>query len=477
MGVRLGVIGAGYLGATQAACLAELGHDVVAADVDAAKVKALDAGVLPFFEPRLADLLYRHTSSGRLRFTTDLTELADHADVHFVCVGTPQRPDGAAADTSHVFSAVADLVPRLTRATLVVGKSTVPVGTAAHWASSVTDWRRPGSRWRWRGAPEFTREGTRSTTLTPDRLVFGLTSTAAERTLRGIYRDLLDADVPVVVTDPATSELVKLAANAFLATKLSFANALAELCEAAGGDVLALTKALGYDLRIGHRYLAPGLGFGGGCLPKDLRALTASAADVGAEEAFAFLDHVDRINTRRRQRTVALALEECRGSVLARRVAVLGAAFKPDTDDVRDSPALDVAARLHLQGADVAVYDPRANVTAARVFRPHLRRRRGRRRGAHLVLHLTEWTEFASLDPHRLHALVAEPRILDARNTLDAERWRRAGWSFRSLGARNNGHRVGPDVLAPGRPDAAWYPNQRLRWSGPFVAGAGFEPA
>ena len=452
MGVRLGVIGAGYLGATQAACLAELGHDVVAADVDAAKVQALDAGVLPFFEPRLADLLYRHTSSGRLRFTTDLTELADHADVHFVCVGTPQRPDGAAADTSHVFSAVADLVPRLTRATLVVGKSTVPVGTAAQLGELCDRLAPPGVAVEVAWSPEFTREGHAvDDTLTPDRLVFGLTSTTAERTLRGIYRRLLDADVPVVVTDPATSELVKLAANAFLATKLSFANALAELCEAAGGDVLALTKALGYDLRIGHRYLAPGLGFGGGCLPKDLRALTASAADVGAEEAFAFLDHVDRINTRRRQRTVALALEECRGSVLARRVAVLGAAFKPDTDDVRDSPALDVAARLHLQGADVAVYDPRANVTAARVVPAltYVDDVEAAVEGAHLVLHLTEWTEFASLDPHRLHALVAEPRILDARNTLDAERWRRAGWSFRSLGARNNGHRVGPDVLAP----------------------------
>lgn len=437
MSERLGVVGAGHLGVTQAACLAELGHEVLAADVDAAKVHALNEGELPFFEPRLTELLLRHTSSGRLRFTTTIEDLAAHADVHFICVGTPQRPDGNAADLRQLFSAVASLVPHLSRPTLVVGKSTVPVGTTAQLKEFCDRLAPPGIAVDVAWSPEFTREGHAvDETLIPDRLVFGVASAEAEKRLRNIYQDLVNAEVPLVVTDPATSELVKVAANTFLATKVSFANALAELCESTGGDVLTLTKALGYDMRIGPHFLDAGLGFGGGCLPKDLRAMLARATELGVGEAFGFLDVVDRINMRRRQRMVTLAVEACHGSVRKCRVAALGASFKPETDDVRDSPALDVAARLHRHGAHVAVYDPRANKKAAEVF-PSLTYADDVEtavKGAHLVLHLTEWAEFACLNPHRLGSLVAEPRILDGRNTLDADRWRRAGWSFRALG-------------------------------------------
>lgn len=457
MSERLGIIGAGYLGATQAACLAELGHDVVATDVDPSKVRSLNAGVLPFFEPRLAELLRQHISCGRLRFTTSVADLVDHADVHFICVGTPQQEDGIAADTRHVFAAVADLVAHLSRSTLVVGKSTVPVGTAAQLGELCRRLAAPGVDVEVAWSPEFTREGHAvEDTLVPDRLVFGTTSTEAEKKLLDIYRNLVDADVPVVVTDPATSELVKVAANAFLATKVSFANALAELCEAAGGDVLTLTKALGYDPRIGSGFLNAGLGFGGGCLPKDLRAMIASASALGAGEAFAFLPVVDKINTRRRQRMVAMALEECHGSVLKRRIAALGASFKPDTDDVRDSPALDVEVQLHRQGADVAVYDPRAKATAAEAF-PGLNYVddvEAAVEGADLVLHLTEWPEFADLNPHRLRPLVAEPRILDGRNTLDAGRWQRAGWSFRALGG-STGSALCPQTSRTYPPESA----------------------
>lgn len=437
MSENLGIIGAGYLGAAQAACLSELGYHVLALDTDPAKVEALNAGRLPFFEPGLPELLRRHTASGRLRFTTSVSDLADHADVHFICVGTPQRPDGMAADTRQVFSAVAALVPHLSRDTLIVGKSTVPVGTAAQLSALCAGIAPRGVTVEVAWNPEFLREGRAlSDTLCPDRLVFGVSSVEAEKILRSIYDRPQFRSTPVVVTDLATSELVKVAANAFLATKVSFANALAELCEATGVDIRALTESLGYDERIGPHFLNAGLGFGGGCLPKDIRAMIATAEELGVTQASSFLRLVDDINTQRRHRMIRLAIDECHGTVTGRRIAALGASFKPNTDDVRDSPALDVAAQLQSWGADVVVYDPHANANAARVH-PELSyvdRVHEAFEGAHLVLHLTEWPEFGGLKPRRLLSRVAEARIVDGRNTLDARRWERAGWSFRALG-------------------------------------------
>ncbi len=437
MSESVGVIGAGYLGTTHAACLAELGFDVLVAETDAARVTALRAGRLPFFEPGLAALVERHTASGQLRFTTSVQELADHADVHFICVGTPQRRNGLAADTTQVRTAVESLVPRLSRTTFLIGKSTVPVGTAAELSELSRALAPPGVLVEVAWNPEFMREGHAIVdTLAPDRLVFGVASTEAEKVLRHVYASVLARDVPVVVTDLTTSELVKVGANAFLATKISFANAMAELCEATGGDVLTLTEAIGHDVRIGHRFLTPGLGFGGGCLPKDIRALMARAGELGVSEVLTFLRQVDSINMRQRRKIVDMAVEECQGDVLGRRIAVLGASFKPETDDVRDSPALSVAAQLHLHGALVSVYDPRSNTNAARLY-PALHYAdsvASAVTGAHLVLHLTEWAEFSRLDPVELLALVDEPRIIDGRNALDPRRWREAGWSYRAPG-------------------------------------------
>jgi UDPglucose 6-dehydrogenase len=437
MGMRITVLGTGYLGATHAAGMAELGHDVLGVDVDAAKVAALAAGRVSFYEPALEDLVARHVASGRLRFTTSTVEAADFGDVHFVCVGTPQRQGGYGADLSAVDGAVEGLARHLTREALVVGKSTVPVGTAERLSDRLREIAPAGARVELAWNPEFLREGHAvEDTLRPDRLVAGVQSTRAERVLREVYAEPLASGVPFVVTDLVTAELTKVAANSFLATKVSFINAMAELCEATGADVVTLADAIGYDPRIGRRYLNAGLGFGGGCLPKDIRAFMARAGELGVDQALTFLREVDSINMRRRHRMVDLARQECDGDVLGKRIGVLGAAFKPRSDDVRDSPALNVAAQLQLQGAHVSIYDPRANANARALF-PTLRYADSVAeavRDADLVLHLTEWEEFRELDPEPIGEIVAKRRILDGRNALDPDRWRRAGWTYRALG-------------------------------------------
>jgi len=437
MPASISVIGTGYLGATHAACMAELGHDVIAYDVDATKIAALADGVLPFFEPGLEELLRRHTASGRLRFTTSVAELAERADVHFICVGTPQRADGLAADTSHVEAALLALVPHLTRSSLVVGKSTVPVGTAARLNQLAQESAAPGVTVEVAWNPEFLREGHAvRDTLAPDRVVLGVSSPEAEKVLRFVYDSFVVDEVPVLVTDLATAELVKSAANAFLATKITFANVMAELCDATGADVVTLADALGFDQRIGRRFLGAGIGFGGGCLPKDVRALMASAGELGVDNLFGFLREVDAANTRRRHVVVEAAVAQCGGTLVGARVACLGAAFKPGTDDVRDSPALDVAARLQHLGAHPVVYDPKANGTGARAF-PALTfvdTVDEAVQGADLVMLLTEWPELVALDPRGLLNRVGSPRILDGRNALDPESWRNAGWIYQACG-------------------------------------------
>ncbi|MFF8725525.1 UDP-glucose dehydrogenase family protein [Streptomyces sp. NPDC015171] len=425
--MRLTVIGTGYLGATHAACMAELGHEVLGVDVDPDKVAALGAGRVPFHEPGLAELIARHTASGRLRFTTSYAEAGAFGEVHFVCVGTPQRGDSGAADLTHVDAAFAALAAHTAPDALLVGKSTVPVGTAQRLAAT----HRAEIAWN----PEFLREGFAvEDTLRPDRLVFGVATDRAESILRAVYAPVLAAGTPLVTADFPTAELVKTAANAFLATKISFINAMAEVCEAAGGDVGTLAEALGHDDRIGPKFLRAGIGFGGGCLPKDIRAFAHRAGELGV--SLAFLREVDAINMRRRDRVVELARESCGGSVLGARVAVLGAAFKPGSDDIRDSPALGVAARLRLEGADVTVYDPEAMDNARKAFPllGYALTAEDALRGADLVLHLTEWPQFREIDPERAGALVARPRIVDGRGVLDADRWAAAGWRLRAPG-------------------------------------------
>lgn len=430
--LRLTVLGTGYLGATHAACMAELGFEVLGVDVDPDKIAALSAGQVPFFEPGLGEVLERNVATGRLRFSTSVQEAGEFGDVHFVCVGTPQKTGEYAADLRYVDACLDSLLAHVRPGALVVGKSTVPAGTAHRLAPLVSA---AGARLAWN--PEFLREGFAvQDTLHPDRLVFGVADAESEAVLRAVYAPLLAADVPVVVTDFATAELVKVAANAFLATKISFINAMAEVCETTGGDVTMLSKALSFDSRIGGRFLHAGLGFGGGCLPKDIRAFMARAGELGVDQALSFLKEVDAINLRRRSRVVDLARELLEGSFSGARVAVLGAAFKPDSDDTRDSPALDVAATIHRQGAQVQVFDPQAMANARKqywqlAYAPSLHECLT---DADLVLHLTEWRQFRELDPAATKELVAAPRLVDGRNALDPQAWRDAGWTYRALG-------------------------------------------
>jgi UDPglucose 6-dehydrogenase len=432
----LSVIGTGYLGTTHAACMAELGYDVVGLDVDAGKIARLAAGELPFFEPGLEELLRKNLATGRLRFTTSYADVAG-ADVHFVCVGTPQRPDGNAADLTHLDAAVDALAPLLDRPCTVVGKSTVPVGTAERLADRLAALAPAGADVELVWNPEFLREGWAvQDTLRPDRLVFGVGTQHGSDVLHDVYAPRIDTGVPVVVTDLATAQLVKVAANAFLATKISFINAMAEVCEVVHGDVKKLSEALSYDDRIGGRFLHAGLGFGGGCLPKDIRAFMARADELGVDQALSFLREVDAINERRRARMVDLARESVAGDFAGCRVAVLGASFKPNSDDIRDSPALDVATRIHDAGAVVTVYDPAA-LPSARVRYPQLDYAStavGAARDADVVLHLTEWQEFREMDPAVLSEVVRRRFVVDGRNALDAQRWRAAGWHYRALG-------------------------------------------
>ena len=437
MTLRLTVLGCGYLGATHAASMAELGFEVLGMDVDAAKVATLNDSRVPFYEPDLEPLLRKHVESGRLRFTTSYEEVAAFGDVHFLCVGTPQRPGEYAADMKYVDGVVEGIAPFLDRPTLVVGKSTVPVGTAARLRDKFIELAPAGDQIELAWNPEFLREGYAvEDTLKPDRLVVGTTSPEAEATLREVYAAAIGRGTPFLVTDYATAELVKVSANAFLATKISFINAMAELCEATGADVTVLADAIGHDSRIGRKFLNAGLGFGGGCLPKDIRAFMARAGELGVDQALTFLKEVDAINMRRRGHVVNRARDLCGGTFLGTRIGVLGATFKPDSDDVRDSPALNVAGQIQLQGAQVTVYDPRGNENARALF-PTLRYADGVNdacQSADLVLHLTEWSEFRAIDPTALGGIVKEKRIIDARNALDPVAWRAAGWTYGALG-------------------------------------------
>ncbi len=433
--MRISVIGTGYLGAVHAAGMAELGFDVVGIDVDPAKIEVLSAGRMPFYEPDFEPLLAAHVGN-RLRFSTDIAQAAE-ADVHFVCVGTPQLRGSLAADMSHVDASIDALIPHLRDGSVVVGKSTVPVGTAQRLADRIDALTPEGVTAHLAWNPEFLREGLAvQDTLHPDRLVLGVTSGVAERVLRTVYARTIEQDLtPVVVTNLPTAEMVKVAANSFLATKISFINAMSEICEIAGADVTQLADAIGYDERIGRKFLNAGIGFGGGCLPKDIRAFTARAGELGASASVAFLAEVDAINLRRREHVVQLVRKQV-GGLVGKRVAVLGAAFKPDSDDVRDSPALSIAGSLHLAGASVSVYDPRAMPNAAKVF-PTLHYADSvvdAVTGAEVVLHLTEWQEFRDLEPAELAEYVDTPLVIDGRNALDPDAYRAAGWTYVGMG-------------------------------------------
>jgi UDPglucose 6-dehydrogenase len=416
--------------------MAELGYDVIGLDVDEEKIGRLTKGEVPFFEPGLPALLAKHANGGRLRFTTSYEDAAAFADVHFICVGTPQKKGEYSADLRYVEAAFTSLAPHLSRKVLVVGKSTVPAGTAARMEKlmrSLVPCKDVELAWN----PEFLREGLAvEDTLSPDRLVFGVNSDWAEQRLRAAFAPIIDAGTPVIVTDFATAELVKVAANSFLATKISFINAMAEVCEATGADVTQLAQAIGHDARIGHRFLRAGLGFGGGCLPKDIRAFIARAGELGVDQAVSFLREVDEINLRRRARTLELGLDLIDGSYRGTRIAVLGAAFKPNSDDIRDSPALDVAVSIGRRGGDVVIYDPQAIENARRIYPEliYVESLDEALAGADVTMVLTEWDEFCSMDPDVAGHKVRQRNIVDGRNVLDPVQWRKAGWRYRALG-------------------------------------------
>jgi UDPglucose 6-dehydrogenase len=433
MALKLSVIGTGYLGATHAACMASLGFEVIGFDTEASKIDLLSKGKVPFYEPELEELLSEQIKSGRLTFTNNVADLAD-ADVHFVCVGTPQIKNGNAADLTYVNSALESIAKYVKPGGLVVGKSTVPVGTATKLRDRLLELN-PKADLAWN--PEFLREGFAvEDTLRPNRLVVGVVNDSAEQILKEVYATNLKEKTPWVRADLPTAELVKVAANSFLATKISFINAMAEICEAAGGDVTVLAKAIGYDPRIGSRFLQAGIGFGGGCLPKDIRAFMARAEELGASQAVEFLKEIDAINLRARQRIIELVRKDLSDDLQGKKVAILGAAFKPDSDDVRDSPALDIAAQIQAAGATVTVHDPKAIANAQKRF-PALNFAddvNTTLKDAEIVLHLTEWKIYREIDPVKVKSIVKTPIIIDGRNALDRELWQSAGWKFRALG-------------------------------------------
>lgn len=437
MALKLSVIGTGYLGTTHAACMASLGFEVIGFDTEASKIALLSKGKVPFYEPELEELLSDQIKSGRLTFTNNVADLAN-ADVHFICVGTPQIKNGNAADLTYVSSALESIAKYVKPGGLVVGKSTVPVGTATKLRNRLLELN-PKADLAWN--PEFLREGFAvEDTLRPNRLVVGVVKDSAEEILKEVYATNLKDKTPWVRADLPTAELVKVAANSFLATKISFINAMAEICEAAGGDVTVLAKAIGYDPRIGSRFLQAGIGFGGGCLPKDIRAFMARAEELGASQAVEFLKEIDAINLRARQRIIELVRKDLSDDLQSKKVAILGAAFKPDSDDVRDSPALDIAAQIQAAGATVTVHDPKAIANAQKRF-PALNFAddvNTTLKDAEIVLHLTEWKIYREIDPTKVKSIVKNPIVIDGRNALDRELWQSAGWKFRALGRGDN---------------------------------------
>lgn len=438
--MNITVIGTGYLGVTHAVCMAELGFEVLGVDLDEAKIERLARADLPFHEPGLENLLRKHIQSGMLRFTTSYEEAGSWGDVHFIGVGTPQRPGENAADLSYVDSAILSLAKNITKNSLIVGKSTVPVGTARRLSRLLKECQKPRVEIGFAWNPEFLREGFAvQDTLTPDRLVVGVQDEKDEIILRRVYAKALAANTPFIVTDFETAELVKVAANAFLATKISFINAFSEITEIVGGNIVTLADAIGHDARIGRRFLNAGVGFGGGCLPKDIRALQARASELGLERSMRFLSEIDEINLRRRERVLTLA-HDMLGEIAGQKIAILGVTFKPDSDDVRDSPALDVAARLYNSGAEVAVFDPKGNDNARKRFPrlSYVESIEDAAANAELVIILTEWQDFRSVTPDNLASWVKAKRIIDGRNILNPTDWNASGWDCASLGQKRS---------------------------------------
>ena len=457
--MRVAVIGTGYVGLVTGACLAAVGHEVVGMDDNPAKIAVLAQGGLPIYEPHLADLVTQTARAGRLRFTTDVAEAVRDAAVIFICVNTPPRPDGE-ADLSYVELATRRIAEHATQDTCLVEKSTVPVQTGQWIQKTLALYaKRPGLTFDVASNPEFTREGMAvEDFLHPDRLVLGVASPRADALLRTLYAPIVegrfacpvhpdcrvDRAVPVLVTDIASAELIKHAANSFLALKITFANAVADVCEAAGADILEVVKGVGLDKRIGRAFLNAGLGFGGSCFPKDLRAFVKIAERTGYD--FTLLKEVTRLNAAR-QAQVVEKLRQALWILQGKRIGLLGLAFKPHTDDVREAPALALATRLLAEGAHVQGYDPQAGAKAqdavpALTLCPDPYAAAA---GAEALVLCTEWPEFAQLDFARLKAGMVRPLLLDGRNALDRAAVTALGFEYLGIGR-------GRPPVAPTRP-------------------------
>ena len=431
---KIVVIGLGYLGATTAVALNKMGNRVIGIDPNPAKIATLEAGTLPFFEPGLDTALTEALATKQISFHCDYPQEAKDADIFLLCVGTPQAENSKAADLRYLESAIDQLAPFYGPNSIVVGKSTVPVGTAAKLKERLAQNVEFGARLAWN--PEFLREGNALfDSLSPDRIVIGTDDSVSEKALEELYASLVEAGTPFVKTDMATAELVKVAANSFLATKISFINAMAEISEQVGADAVQLAEAIGYDARIGNKFLRTGLGFGGGCLPKDIRAFQARAEELGLGESVRFLDSIEQINFRRRQRVVDVA-KATFGDLRKLQVTMLGAAFKPETDDIRDSPSIAVADLFASEGAKVRVHDPKAAVNVRAAY-PHLTAFDDLQKateGADLIVVGTDWFEYGLIDPIQLGGWVRNRAVIDGRNILPVTAWQKAGWCVVALG-------------------------------------------
>ncbi|UUX49149.1 UDP-glucose/GDP-mannose dehydrogenase family protein [Nisaea acidiphila] len=432
--MRIAMIGTGYVGLVSGACFSEFGIDVVCVDKDEVKISRLDRGEIPIFEPGLDDLVANNVRAGRLTFTTDLKSAVKDADAVFIAVGTPTRRGDGHADLSYVYGAAKEIAEAMDGYTVVVTKSTVPVGTGREVAKIIRE-TRPDADFDVCSNPEFLREGAAiSDFMRPDRVVIGTESERAQEVMRAIYRPLYLIETPIVFTTLQTSELIKYAANTFLATKITFINEVADLCEQVGADVHDVARGIGLDGRIGRKFLHPGPGYGGSCFPKDTLALVKTAQDYKAP--LRIIETVVDINDKRKKQMAEKIISACGGSVSGKTVAVLGLTFKPNTDDMRDSPSLDIVPALQAAGAKVKAYDPEG-MREAREMLPDVEMCESAydtMDGADAVSIVTEWNEFRALDLERAKKLMKQPVMVDLRNVYNPEDMRKAGFEYVCVG-------------------------------------------
>lgn len=432
--MRIAMIGTGYVGLVSAACFSQFGHEVICVDKDQKKIDILRDGQMPIYEPGLDQLVINNVSQGRLKFTTDIKRAIQDVDVVYIAVGTPSRRGDGFADLSYVFAAVEEVAALLERYTIIALKSTVPVGTAEKVRDTI---KRVNPRIDFDvvSNPEFLREGSAiEDFIRPDRIVIGTTSPKAAEMMRQLYAPLFINETPILETSLQSAELIKYAANAFLATKISFINEIANLCEATGANVQEVARGIGLDKRIGDKFLHAGPGYGGSCFPKDTRALIQSAKEAGV--ALRIVDAVTTVNDDRKLHMADKIIAACGGDVKGKAIAILGVTFKPNTDDMREAPSLDIIPVLQQQGAKVSVFDPQAHLEARSMLQDinWASDAYDCAQGADCLVILTEWNEFRALDMSRIKQIVRVPLIVDLRNIYKPKEMSAQGFDYFSIG-------------------------------------------